>query len=231
MIDAFQNPNFLPVFASVILWGAILGVIYDLFRLRRIAFAKTHSYGAKQTPKSLCAPPLAKQARFLPFSVSSIVIFAEDILFALIAGGIFCILLFAENDGIFRWYALFGYAVGFFAYRNSVGKLVMRLSDAILAFIRRMVRRVCRVLFSPLVRLGHFLVGKLQSRIVFCYHKHYTAHVLTKMYRLCLPKQGRVLWKQKQREQRQTSQNIDHTEEKKQRHHPIRKKEKKTRMG
>lgn len=225
MMESFQTSHFFSVFTSVILWGAILGAIYDLFRLRRIAFAKTHSYGAKQMPKSLCASPSAKESRTVSFSISTVVIFIEDILFALIAGGIFCILLFAENDGIFRWYALFGYAVGFFAYQNSIGKLVMRLSDVILGWIRRMIRRLCRILFSPLARFGRFLFGKLQRRIVFFYYKFYTVQVLTKMYQVCLPKHGRQLWKQQQKEQRQPLRNTDHTNEEKR--HFIRKKVKK----
>lgn len=140
------------------LWlGIILGVVYDILRIRRIATARSGSFGARRAPISLAmwngkGPRRSK--------VGAGLLFVEDLLFALFAAVSFLLLFYSVNGGIVRWYAFVGAGMSFVVYRLTIGRLLMCLSDRITRGIRcvigwlwkRMVSPLARFLFSP-VRL------------------------------------------------------------------------------
>ena len=105
--------------------GLGIGVVYDVFRIARIILPKAKA-----------------------------VIFFEDLLFCLIAAVIMSIFIFNAGYGIVRGYALFGSGIGFTVYYMTVGKIVYRLSEIIIAFLKKAVRFIATVLAAPFVAAG-----------------------------------------------------------------------------
>ncbi len=131
--------------------GVFAGALYDVLRIRRIAASKGR-YGQKRKPAPLdgyFAPP--PKEKFWSFDAT--LIFFGDFAFLATLGVAISILIFYENDGVLRWYALAACAVGFFAYRMTVGKLVMKTSDAILAKLKQFWHFAIAHTLDPVRRL------------------------------------------------------------------------------
>ncbi|MBE6688459.1 MAG: hypothetical protein E7588_04160 [Ruminococcaceae bacterium] len=111
--------------------GTVIGMIYDVFRIIRIAFR--HNF---------------------------IVVFFEDLLFCFITCVLLILMIFCANYGVVRWFSVFGCAGGFFIYRETAGRIVIRASDIIISFIRRYI-------ILPLVRLCGLLSGFIVHALCF----------------------------------------------------------------
>lgn len=119
------------LFLESCLLGAVLGVIYDIFRILRISF---------------------KNGSFL--------IFLEDALFFFICAILtFCFML-TTNDGQVRFFILLGEGIGFILYHCTIGVLVMKISKLIIRFIGRLFSLLYKILLAPFVRLFRFLFRK-----------------------------------------------------------------------
>lgn len=138
--------------------GAILGMIYDVFRILRIATRPKEN----RLPK-----PAGKRCRLLPAGncLYAASVFFEDILFSLIAGIVVSIFIFNINDGQIRWFALAGAGIGFFIYYQTVGRVVIAVADVIL----RILRRIVAALFTITVRPIGFLLGCLGRTVIWLY--------------------------------------------------------------
>ena len=138
--------------------GAMLGVIYDVFRIVRIATCPAKNTAPKR-------PGLLR--RLLPAEniLFAILVFLEDILFSLIAGVVVAIFIFNINDGQIRWFALAGAILGFFIYYQTVGRLVISVADIILRILRRTIAFLVRITFRPIA----FLIGWLCRAAVVLY--------------------------------------------------------------
>lgn len=108
-------------FAYAIGFGFFIGILYDMFRLLRLL---------------VCG---GKSKAFL----------VSDILFALASAVLtFLFALTLLNGGI-RGYVLFGELLGFLIYYISFGTFVVRMTDKIAAFLRRVFGTVFRVVSKP----------------------------------------------------------------------------------
>lgn len=114
--------------------GVFLGAVYDFFRIRR----KAYVLRKKRTDSNYG-------------KLEYVRVFLEDILFSLIASLVFVIFIFHMNSGRVRGVAFFGAAIGFFAYRATVGRLVMFLSEAIIRLINRIFGWISRHIVRPLL--------------------------------------------------------------------------------
>lgn len=110
------------------LLGAGLGLLYDLFRISRIAFPS----------------PVA-------------VVLVEDILyFGLCAVATFLFIM-AQNYGQIRWFILAGELIGWVVYYLTVGVVVIGASRAIIRVIAWMLRLLYRLFIAPFVAIFRWL--------------------------------------------------------------------------
>ena len=91
------------VFFRSLLLGAVLGCLYDLFRVSRLAF-------------------------LLP----ALIVLAEDLLFFLCSSALLFAFMMEHSYGQIRWFILLGAALGWTVYYFTLGSLVMRCSAGII---------------------------------------------------------------------------------------------------
>lgn len=123
--------------ARALLWscaaGAALGALYDVFRILRIALGRRMSVWLM------------------------LVIFWQDVLYALLAGCAMAVFLFCANEGRVRVFLLAGALSGFLAWFFTVGRLLMALAERIIFAVKWVVGLLLSVTVLPLLRLTRFL--------------------------------------------------------------------------
>ena len=93
-----------------VLLGVVTGILYDVFRIIRIAFRH-----------------------------NAVMVFFEDILFCMITSCMLILMIFCANYGIVRWFSVMGCAAGFFIYFETAGKAVVGAAGRIISFIKRYI--------------------------------------------------------------------------------------------
>ena len=116
--------NQLQLFIIFIINGIIIGIIFDIFRVIRKAF---------------------KHKDF--------VIYAQDILFWILAGFILMYSTFIFNDGEFRLFLLIGAIIGFVTYLFTLSKIFIKTNVNILKFIKKLISKVLKILLIPMKKL------------------------------------------------------------------------------
>lgn len=134
--------------AASLLVGLALGGLYDVFRIRRLAFDKLT---LADKPKRIFA---------------ALMLHTEDILFGISAGIVTAILYFALSQGRVRLMAIAGEGFGFLLYRLTIGRLVMAFADSILRLIAWVIRLIVRYLIRPPLRLIVQIAKVLGGQIV-----------------------------------------------------------------
>ncbi len=128
-------------------FGFCIGLFYECFRFIRLSF-----------PHPLLLVAL------------------EDLIFWLIVSFSYLFFTFLFSDGIPRWFSLFGSAVGFWVYLNSLGKLLMFFSKSILNAIRFIIRTIYKLLVFPLVfvfkKITKSLFTKMHSLAIMLKRKN-----------------------------------------------------------
>ena len=119
------------LFLLSLAFGAVACAIYDLFRIRRIAIK-------------------------IP-----ILWHFEDFFFMLACAICFCVLFFVKSSGKVRGFAFGAALVGAGIYRYTLGRLVMRSAEKIIAAVKRILRKV----FLPPVRLVKRITCALWTKI------------------------------------------------------------------
>lgn len=132
--------------------GASLGVLYDVFRIMRVAMKLSLKMPA----------PLRTVYNIL----GDAIIFIEDILFSIIAAVVVTVFLFHINDGQVRWFVLAGAGTGFAVYYMTVGRLVIMCAEAIISFIWAVIHFILCLTLFPAVRAIRF-VWQLFVRLLF----------------------------------------------------------------
>lgn len=100
--------------------GFLLGLYYDVYRVLRLIL---HS---------------KKGA-----------VFIQDMLFFLTSAVITFLFCLAVTDGRLRFYVFLGEGIGFFAYYQTIGRLVMRFAGAVIAVVVRVWSFFWRLIFAP----------------------------------------------------------------------------------
>lgn len=109
------------VFAEALLVGAALGLLYDVFRITRIAFP-----------------------------TASGVVFAEDVIFFVVCAVVTFFFGLTVIDGALRIFLIFGELFGAVLYYFTIGKLVMGISKKIIAGIKAVIRFLIKWFFRPI---------------------------------------------------------------------------------
>ena len=136
--------------------GVFLGVIYDIFRILRIArtrkLAVSGAFYEKIRPKKALFPSFSSR-----FSISkslkiadTAVIFAEDILFWLLAATTEILFFFHTNNGEIRIYSVLISILGFFLYHHTVGVLVISCAAQLVFLCRCLIYWIFYVILYPL---------------------------------------------------------------------------------
>ena len=132
------------IFLQAILMGAVFGAVYDLFRIFRIAVP-------------------------LPAGV----IVAEDVIYFAFCGFMSFFLAMTVNFGQVRFFILLGELLGFLLYYLTLGVLVMKCAQQIIAFIRWIGKKVAKI-FGKLGKNAKKAVQKnrkhLQTRRILLYN-------------------------------------------------------------
>lgn len=164
-----------------LLGGVLLGVLYDVFRIIRIASARESGGGLPDAVRNgrlkkrsgnedgkdgsrVCRKGFRRGTalasgyydRLFWFSV-----FVEDILFFLIAACVMALITYQMNYGRFRWFSLAAACGGFAAYYFTVGRLVMLISGTLLLMIRKLLGLIWRMTAVPIRKIFVWCFGRL----------------------------------------------------------------------
>lgn len=120
------------LFLKSMLLGACLMLLYDLFRILRLAV---------KTPAA--------------------VILAEDLLFFALCALANMLFLISANFGEIRFFALLGEALGALLCALTLSRLVMACSKAVIGFVRAIFRLIYRLLLRPAYRIVHWAALKM----------------------------------------------------------------------
>ena len=125
-------------FLYSLLVGAGLGLVYDVFRVTRVAV---------RTGKA--------------------VIFIEDIVFFCIAAAITFLFLMGASDGKVRIFLLIGEFIGATLYYFTIGQLVMKASTFITNMIKAFFRFIFSYLLLPIWRAVYFIISFILRPVRF----------------------------------------------------------------
>lgn len=158
MIDLSQEA-LIALLIKSFLSGVALGVFYDLIRAFKMFFGV--SYTRPTTDRSVAVRAVAYAVTFL-----------TDILFWIIVGITSVLLMYSVGGGVFRGLTYVGLIGGILLYYFSIGRLMLRVSEAVVNFIKKVLRRVAKILAVPFVWVGrraiflfHLTIGKFIGKI------------------------------------------------------------------
>ncbi len=78
----------------------------------------------------------------------------EDMIFWIACAiGVFY-MLYEENNGILRWFAVFGAALGMIVYKMSISCLIVNIMSTVIERIVRVICRIIYILFKPFRFIG-----------------------------------------------------------------------------
>lgn len=125
-------------FLQAILLGAALGLLYDGFRITRLAV---------KTPDG--------------------VVFAEDVLFFALCAVSTFLFLMRTIDGQLRFFILLGAGLGALLYSLTLSIAVMRVSEAIIRVVKGILRFIFRWLLYPIFRMVYWICLQILRPIRF----------------------------------------------------------------
>lgn len=139
--------------------GFGMGVVYDILRISRMLL------GAAGFSPSKGGASRTGKGRIL----RAILLFAEDVLFMLVASVTLILLCYYANDGQIRALAVVGMLGGYFVYVAAVSPWFIRLIGMLLHLLHRLLRACVIVLLVPLRGLwsrtaGRWLMRGLRKR-------------------------------------------------------------------
>ena len=144
------------MFVYAALTGFGLGLVYDGLRVLRMVFGE--QFPQKETEDS------RQGRRPVPLAI---LLFFEDLVFMLAVAVALILLGYYTNDGQLRAPAPVGMACGFFAYIHTVSRWVLRLAEAILGLVRRMILGVGKICLHwaivPLKALWSRTAGRMAA--------------------------------------------------------------------
>lgn len=124
--------------ASSVLMGIVITFVYDFILIGR------------------------KTVRHSLFFIS-----LEDFVFWAVCAVAVFYMLYRENNGILRWFAVFGAAVGMLLYKKIIGAHFVNIMSTIIRKQMHLLRRALGILFRPfawlLKKTGHFS-GRLRKK-------------------------------------------------------------------
>lgn len=125
------------VFLMSCLIGGVLGFIYDIFRISRIAI-KTHR----------------------------IAIFIEDVVFFVIVTIMSFTFIIVENNGEIRGLLIIGEVIGAIIYFYTISVILLKSSKIIIKFLKWILAIVYKITIKPFVTLFSFINNKISVKLM-----------------------------------------------------------------
>jgi hypothetical protein len=127
-------------FLNSALIGMVLGIIYDIFRILRIArqpyiMPEGKLYELIKIPTKKIKPRKNKFRKIFIFS-DNLITFAEDIIFWIIASFSMVLFIYHANGGVIRIYFIIFYFIGAALYFFTIGKITIYFSVRIIFLVR-----------------------------------------------------------------------------------------------
>ena len=158
MIDLSQEA-LLALLIKSFLCGVALGVFYDLIRALKMFFGVRYARPMEKQSAAVCV-------------LAYIVTFLTDILFWIVVGVASILLMYGVGGGVFRGLTYLGLFAGAVLYYFSIGKLVLKVSEGVVCFIKKAMRRAARILAKPFILVGrgliflfHLTIGRIIGKI------------------------------------------------------------------
>ena len=112
------------IFVYSLIFGAILGIIFDLFRIADIIL-----------------------------KISFNRIFFEDVLYFAVIGVLSFLFMLVVNKGEFRIFIIFGELIGFCLYHFTLGRIVINFSKKIIKFLKKKISIFKNKFVLPIKRI------------------------------------------------------------------------------
>ena len=149
-------------FFVAILFGVLCGVLYDGVRILRVLLGVRYGGAVSARLLSLRFPHLppdfaARGPGRAGKRAQGVLIFVSDLLYMIVVGALFCVLVYWQNDGIFRSYLLAGAVLGYTAYYVSVGRLVLASAESVAFALRLLFAYLFLLVRTPLLFLFRWL--------------------------------------------------------------------------
>lgn len=149
--------------------GALIGALYDIFRLSRVMLTGVGIGGNKTSSQRLEAViqglrsekkadvgrriKIKRRLKAIKDSAVGVIIFFEDILFFLISSLLLTVFLFQVNFGELRLYIYLGTAAGFLLYYNTVGRISAVFSGVAVSFVRLVLNFTFYKIAKPILSI------------------------------------------------------------------------------
>lgn len=131
-------------FIKSLIFGIILGVIYNILSALPLIFKKRNAYS-----------------------------FLTDFVFCVITSLGSIVLSFDGNGGIYRWYAFVGTGIGFLIYRLTLGKAVFKLEEIIIRGTKKIIKALFKKIYIVLDFFVKFVKMNIQSYRSKIYFKRF----------------------------------------------------------
>ncbi len=128
------------LFLIFVINGAIIGLVFDIFRILRKSF-----------------------------KTSDIITIIEDILFWIITGIIILYSIFIFNDGEIRFFMFIGILLGVMLYMLILSQHIIKISVRIILTIKRILTFIFKILISPIQAIYKIIKNILKKPILFCF--------------------------------------------------------------
>lgn len=161
------------VIAYSLVVGIFLGVLWDFFRIMRLARGK---YSTDSEYRFI------RMWNTLKAKISDVLCFFEDMLFFTAAAVVVCIFLYHANSGKIRGIALSGSLMGFILYYCTVGRLVNAVAEKIINAVRYVLNFLFRHSVLPVCRLLCKLMNYILQKIRKKRLTNQTESYIKKMY-------------------------------------------------
>ncbi len=144
------------------LFGAVVGILNDVFRLSRVMLGVRYSGKSFDRLYTLSLPILKRPlgeirgGKAKQGLLQAVMLLEDMALFAFAAGGT-VVLNYYFNNGRFRFYTVVALVLGFVLYYFTVGKLVALLSEMIVFFLRAILGVLFASIFRPIAIFFVFL--------------------------------------------------------------------------
>ncbi len=112
------------IFLQSCLLGFFLGILYDFFRILRMAIKS-----------------------------NGIIVFIEDFLFFILAAIITFSFMISNTHGQMRIFVIIGELLGAIIYYFTLGKLVIKIADKILTFIKKIIIFIFKLIILPIIKI------------------------------------------------------------------------------
>ena len=162
------------LYVNALLLGVGLGFFFDWIRIVRILFGECFSTVACGFREAQL-PLLAVKKRVRRPKILKILVFTGDCLFCILAAIAMILLFYRINNGKIRFLAFPMAGIGFYLYRQSLGRLVMLCAETAAFFWETAVRYACFFALFPfkwLCRRMMNFIKVCRGRIVDTRRRH-----------------------------------------------------------